>query len=32
MHRYVNLVVEAASVISRRLGYRPDAMTRSRRR
>jgi IclR family KDG regulon transcriptional repressor len=32
MRQYVGLVVEAAAVISRRLGYRPDAMTRSRRR
>jgi IclR family transcriptional regulator, KDG regulon repressor len=32
MRRYVGLVVEAAAVISRRLGYRPDAMTRGRRR
>jgi IclR family KDG regulon transcriptional repressor len=31
MRRYTAMVVEAASVISRRLGYRPTAMERGRR-
>ncbi len=32
MHHYVNLVIEAAAVISRRLGYRPTGLDRHRHR